>query len=249
MSLDCLPASVAFCDVETTGLGNQDRIISFGGIGMISRDLAKGRPGLAYLYLVFDPGRRNSRAAERIHGFTDSALRLQDPFAVHAADVWRFLTSHELIVAHNAAFDLRFINSEMKLSSLPALTRPVYCTMKGYRARDLGGSASLSAVCRRIKLARAGDLHDAVEDAWLAMQSIFGCTAARFRVDCADRFRALPPTCVTLIHVARPGARVCRCPSQASRPVELSIASTSLPWTAGEPPEDRILVVGVCEVA
>ncbi len=43
MSLDCLPASVAFCDVETTGLGNQDRIISFGGIGMISRDLTKGR--------------------------------------------------------------------------------------------------------------------------------------------------------------------------------------------------------------
>jgi hypothetical protein len=37
------------------------------------------------------------------------------------------------------------------------------------RARP-GGSASLSAVCRHIKLARAGDLHDAIEDAWLAMQ-------------------------------------------------------------------------------
>ena len=58
----------------------------------------------------------------------------------------------------------------MRLSGLPALTRPIYCTMKGYRALDLGGSAALSAVCRRIKLARAGDLHDAVEDAWLAMQ-------------------------------------------------------------------------------
>jgi hypothetical protein len=116
MSLDCLPASVAFCDVETTGLGNHDRIVSFGGIGMISRDLAKGRPALAHLYLVFDPGIRNSRAAERIHGFADSALRLQDPFAVHAADVWRFLTSYELLVAHNAAFDLRFINREMRLS-------------------------------------------------------------------------------------------------------------------------------------
>ena len=56
MWLDHLPASVAFCDVETTGLGNHDRIVSFGGIGMISRDLAKGRPELAYLYLVFDPG-------------------------------------------------------------------------------------------------------------------------------------------------------------------------------------------------
>ena len=44
MWLDRLPASVAFCDVETTGLGNHDRIVSFGGIGMISRNLAKGRP-------------------------------------------------------------------------------------------------------------------------------------------------------------------------------------------------------------
>ena len=124
MRLDHLPASVAFCDVETTGLGTHDRIVSFGGIGMISRDLAKGRPGLAYLYLVFDPDRRNSRAAERIHGFSDSALRLQDPFAVHAIDVWRFLASYEFLVAHNAAFDLRFINREMRLAGLPALTRP-----------------------------------------------------------------------------------------------------------------------------
>jgi len=170
MRLDHLPASVAFCDVETTGLGNHDRIVSFGGIGMISRNLAKGRPDLEYLYLVFDPGRANRGDAARIHGFSDSALRLQDPFAVHAADIWRFLTSYELVVAHNAAFDLRFINREMRLSGLPALTRPVYCTMKGYRALALGGSASLSAVCRHIKLARSGDLHDAIEDASLTMQ-------------------------------------------------------------------------------
>ena len=170
MRLDHLPASVAFCDVETTGLGNHDRIVSFGGIGMISRNLAKGRPDLEYLYLVFDPGRGSRHGAEQIHGFSDSALRLQDPFAVHAADVWRFLTSYDLLVAHNAAFDIRFINREMKLSGLPALTKPVFCTMKGYRALDLGGSASLSAVCKHVKLARAGDPHDAIEDAWLAMQ-------------------------------------------------------------------------------
>jgi DNA polymerase III epsilon subunit-like protein len=88
MWLDRLPASVVFCDVETTGFGHHDRIVSFGGIGMFSRDLAKGRPVPAYLYLVFNPGTKNHRDAERIHGFSDSALRLQDPFAVHAADVW-----------------------------------------------------------------------------------------------------------------------------------------------------------------
>jgi DNA polymerase III epsilon subunit-like protein len=73
---------------------------------------------------VFNPGTENHRDAERIHGFSDSALRLQDPFAVHAADIWRFLTSYELLVAHNAAFDPRFINREMRLSGLPALTGP-----------------------------------------------------------------------------------------------------------------------------
>lgn len=177
-----LPASVAFCDVETTGLRRDDRIVSFGGIGMISRDLAKGPPDLEYVYLVFNPGHGNGRVAEQIHGFSDLALRLQDPFAVHAADVRCFLTSYELLVAHNAAFDLTFINREMRSSGLPALTRPVYCTMKGYRALKLGGSASLSAVCRRIKLARAGNLHDAIEDAWLAMQIylwLHGCPLQR----------------------------------------------------------------------
>jgi DNA polymerase III epsilon subunit-like protein len=74
-----LPVSVVFCDVETTGFGHHDRIVSFGGIGMISRDLAKGRRGPAYLYLVFNPGAKNRRDAARIHGFSDSTLRLQDP--------------------------------------------------------------------------------------------------------------------------------------------------------------------------
>jgi DNA polymerase-3 subunit epsilon len=149
---------------------------------MTSRNLAKGQPHLEYVYLVFNPGRGNGRVAEQIHGFSASALRLQDPFAVHAADVRRFLKSYELLVAHNAAFDLRFINREMRLSGLPALTRPVFCTMKGYRALELGGSASLSALCRRIKLARVGDLHDAIEDACLAMQIylwLHGCPLQR----------------------------------------------------------------------
>ena len=65
-----LPATVVFCDVETTGLRRDDRMVSFGAIGMISRDLLKGRQHLAYLYLVFDPGTANRLGAEQIHGFS-----------------------------------------------------------------------------------------------------------------------------------------------------------------------------------
>jgi DNA polymerase-3 subunit epsilon len=194
MSPDRLRASVAFCDVETTGLGNHDRIVSFGGIGMINRKPAKGRPDLTYVYLVFNPGTVNGRVAAQIHGFSDSALRLQDQFTVHAADVRCFLTSHELLVAHNVAFDIRFINREMRLSGLPMLTRPLYCTMKGYRALDLGGSASLSAVCRHLKLARAGDLHDAIEDAWLAMQIALPHRKC-YRRSCADDWGGVTESC------------------------------------------------------
>ena len=170
MWLDRIPASVAFCDVETTGLSKDDRIVSFGGIGMISDEFARSRLQLVYTYLIFDPGKRSNRGAQQVHGFSDWILAVQDPFEIHAAQVWRFLTSYELLVAHNAAFDFRFINREMTSAGLSTLTRPIYCTMKGYRALGLGGSASLNAVCGRIKLARSGQLHAAIEDAWLAMQ-------------------------------------------------------------------------------
>jgi DNA polymerase III subunit epsilon len=173
MWLGRIPASVAFCDVETTGLGKDDRIVSFGGIGIISDEFAQGRLQLAYSYLVFDPGKSNHRDAQQVHGFSDWVLAVQDRFEVHAAHVWRFLTSYELLVAHNAAFDFRFINREMTLAGLSTLTRPIYCTMKAYRALGLGGSASLTAVCSQIKLARSGQLHTAIEDAWLAMQIYF----------------------------------------------------------------------------
>ena len=114
---------------------------------------------------------------------------------LHWTPSWRFLTSYELLVAHNVAFDLRFINREMRLSGLPPLTRPVYCTMKGYRALDLGGSASLSAVCGHIHLARSGDLHDAIEDAWLTMPDL--SLAARLPA-CASTARLAPAHSVQL---------------------------------------------------
>ena len=54
MWLDHLPASVAFCDVETTGLGNHDHIVSLGGIGMISHCLLS-RDAALFLQCTHDP--------------------------------------------------------------------------------------------------------------------------------------------------------------------------------------------------
>ena len=61
-----------------------------------------------------------------------------------------------------------FVNREMALAGLQPISRSVYCTKQGYQARDFGDSASLNSVCKKINLARAGALHGALEDAWLA---------------------------------------------------------------------------------
>ena len=164
-----LPASVAFCDVETTGLTNTDRIVTFAAIGLQTASLANGRLDLEYSYLIFNPGRNSHAQAVRVHGYSDSRLRLQSPFSMHAEEIWDFLSCYDLHVAHNASFDFGFINLEMTRAGLQPLSQPIHCTMQKYRTLGFEGSSSLDTVCERIGLSRAGNLHGALEDAWLAM--------------------------------------------------------------------------------
>jgi DNA polymerase-3 subunit epsilon len=164
-----LPARVAFFDVETTGLTPADRVVSLAAIGLQTASLATEELQLKYLHLLFDPDRKSHPHAERVHGYSDWALRFQDPFSMYAEEVCHFLAAHELIVAHNAAFDTEFVNRELVLAGLPALRLPTYCTMENYRALGLGGKATLDSVSSRIGLARASARHGAFEDAWLAM--------------------------------------------------------------------------------
>ena len=59
-----LPASIVFCDIETTGLRDTDRIVSFAGIGVQTAQLASGVLDLAYSHLVFDPAKKSHPQAE-----------------------------------------------------------------------------------------------------------------------------------------------------------------------------------------
>jgi DNA polymerase-3 subunit epsilon len=195
-----MPASIVFCDVETTGLGESDRVITFAGIGLRTAALANGQFDLSYSHLVFDPGKKSHSKAELAHGYSDWSSRFQDPFSVYADELWQFLRSYELFVAHNAAFDFEFISREMRFAGLPTLALPMYCTMEGYRARGIGGSASLNAVCQRINLTRAGHLHGALEDAWLAMQVYLWLHDCPLRADLPSAIPLTP----TNLHDAPP---------------------------------------------
>lgn len=165
-----MPSRVAFVDIETTGLREDDRIVSLGIICLNTQALEDDRIEASISHLVFDPGKRSHPKAEEVHGFDDWTLRHQDKFSDHVDAVSELLSMAEQLVAHNAIFDMAFINRELQAAGKQILSKPVYCTMEAVRDRGLIGSASLSNLCGRIGIVRQSDFHGALEDAWIAMQ-------------------------------------------------------------------------------
>lgn len=165
-----IPDTVLFADVETTGIHGSDRVVSIGLIRLDTSALLESRILADSMHLIFDPGKKSHPRAEEIHGYDDWTLRHQDPFCTYAEQISQFIEKADLIVAHNARFDIDFINRELSASCFSIVDRPVYCTMENYRALELGGSAALSAICERLRISRQKETHGALEDAWLAMQ-------------------------------------------------------------------------------
>jgi len=168
--LVAMPRYVLALDVETTGLEDSDRIVSAGFILLNTRSLATEFVDLKINHLIFDPGRRSHPVAERIHGYRASVLAHQEAFSAELAEVCELIDASDLIVAHNADFDIRFLDRELTMAGRPLIAKPRFCTMTEWRERALTDSASLQAVARYLGLARRGGTHNAIEDAWLALR-------------------------------------------------------------------------------
>jgi DNA polymerase-3 subunit epsilon len=149
-------------DCETTGLGSHDRIVSLAVVSV-------GRfvEGANYRF-EFNPGRPSHPKAFEKHGLSDGYLATKPPFAQMAAALHELLSRADLIVAHNAAFDMKMLDREFGMCGLAPIAVPVFCTMR--RAREVwpDQSASLDSCLARIGLSRAGAVHAALEDAMLA---------------------------------------------------------------------------------
>jgi DNA polymerase-3 subunit epsilon len=183
-----LPASAVFVDVETTGLSSTDRVVSLGAIWLSTASVCGGPLPVSYIHLVFNPERRSHPYAERIHGYSADFLAGQEPFFLYADFVRQYLAAADLIVAHNAPFDVSFINRELALANERELHTPVFCTMQGCRQRGTKG-AGLEKICADIGLGRGQRSHGALEDAWLSMMVylwLHECPYVRPFSDCGE---------------------------------------------------------------
>jgi DNA polymerase-3 subunit epsilon len=152
-------------DTETTGFKPDDghRIVEIGCVELFNH-LPTGRQKQWYL----NPERDVPEDAARVHGLTTEFLAKFPVFGQVAGEVLEFLGDAKLI-AHNAGFDLAFLNAEFKRLGLPALPASrAIDTVQLARQRFPGAQASLDALCKRFGIDNSSrSLHGALLDSTL----------------------------------------------------------------------------------
>ena len=162
-------------DTETTGLDpNQGhRIVEIGCVELVNRT-----PTGNNLHIYLNPDRESDPEALAVHGLTTEFLSDKPRFSEVAEEFLTYISGAELI-AHNAAFDVKFFNAELAKVGRGPLTE--FCdqitdSLMLARTQFPGKRNSLDALCDRFGISNAHrTLHGALLDSqllaevWLSM--------------------------------------------------------------------------------
>ncbi|ETX28715.1 DNA polymerase III subunit epsilon [Roseivivax isoporae] len=149
-------------DTETTGFDPEqgDRIVEIGAVELWNH-VATGR----HYHQYINPERSMPQEAFEVHGLGDDFLRDKPVFAQIADDFLAFVGDAPLII-HNASFDMKFLNAELRWAKRPLLAIDRAVDTVGMARKKFPGSpASLDALCRRFAIDNsARTLHGALLD-------------------------------------------------------------------------------------
>lgn len=167
-------------DTETTGLEPEQghRIIEIGCVELIKRRKT-GRSFHRYLR----PDRAVDRGAQQVHGLSNEFLAQQPRFADIAEEFLEFVGGAELII-HNAAFDLAFLDAELRRLPGPARHMRALCavidTLPLARQMHPGQRNSLDALCKRYGVDNSHrELHGALLDAQILLDVYLAMTGGQ----------------------------------------------------------------------
>lgn len=162
---------VIVLDTETTGMNREagptylgHRIIEIGAVEIINRRLT-GR----HFHVYIKPDRASQPDAIEVHGITDEFLADKPDYAAVHAEFLDFIRGAEL-VAHNAPFDVGFIDNEFRMLSADIGPTERYCTITDTLAMAKttfpGKRNTLDALCDRYGIDNSHRiLHGALLDA------------------------------------------------------------------------------------
>jgi DNA polymerase III subunit epsilon len=171
-------------DTETTGLEAHlgHRLIEIGAVELVGR-----RPTGRHFHTYLNPERAIDEGAREVTGIQDEFL-LDKPFFRDKVDEFlEFIKGAELII-HNAAFDVGFINAELRMCGEHYGTvtdhATVLDTLAMARTMYPGQRNSLDALCKRLGVDNTHrDLHGGLLDAQLLADVYIAMTSGQVGLD------------------------------------------------------------------
>ena len=152
-------------DTETTGLDpkNGDRIVEIGAI-----ELFNHMPTGHYFHKYLNPDRSMPQEAFAVHGLSDEFLKGKPRF-IDIMDEFISFVGDAKMVIHNASFDMRFLNAELKRAGGEIYSdQQAIDTLLIARKKFPGAQNSLDALCRRFSIDNSGrEKHGALLDSEL----------------------------------------------------------------------------------
>jgi len=164
-------------DTETTGFdpATGDRLVEIGCVELINRV-----PSGAVYHTYINPERDMPPGAFEVHGLSEAFLADKPLFSDIVEDFLAFVGDSVLVI-HNAAFDMKFINAELKACGRPTLPMSqTVDTVAMARAKFPGSPAGLDALCKRFEIDNsARTKHGALLDAELLAEVYIELTGGR----------------------------------------------------------------------
>lgn len=152
-------------DTETTGINPLEghRLIEIGCVELIDRKLTGN-----HYHQYINPQRVVDQEAIEVHGITNEFLEDKPLFTHVAAEFMEYIKGAELVI-HNAAFDVGFLDHELKLDGNKYGLIEDHCTildtLQVARDKHPGQRNSLDALCKRYGIDNSHrELHGALLD-------------------------------------------------------------------------------------
>ncbi len=150
-------------DIETSGLDYKEghRIIEIGCVELKRKEVG------SYFHQYINPLKTLTEENIKIHGITNEFLE-DKPLFEDVADKFLNFIEDSLIIAHNANFDVGFLNQELERISKPQIAKErVVDTVVIARNRFPGQQVNLDALVKKLKVNSLVDreFHGALKDA------------------------------------------------------------------------------------